>query len=294
MVDDLIAIGSADLTARINPLGAELWSLTDEAAHEYMTEADPAFWSGHAPILFPIVGSLRGDTLRHRGRDYVLPRHGFARRSRFAVIEQAPDRARFRLTDSDATHRAYPFAFVLDIAFRMERMTLHVEACVTNPGADDLPFSLGYHPAFAWPLPGGADKSAHCLTFAHDEPQPIRRVARETGVLLAETWPTPVKGRDLPLDEALFAADAVIWDHLASRRVRYHAPDGAALDIAFPDLPMLGLWQVVGARYICIEPWQGHADPHGFDGEFAAKPGLVILPPGAVRSFRMSVTVTPP
>ena len=40
---DLITIVSADLTARINPLGAELWSLTDWQGREWMTDADPAF-----------------------------------------------------------------------------------------------------------------------------------------------------------------------------------------------------------------------------------------------------------
>jgi len=105
---------------------------------------------------------------------------------------------------------------------------------------------------------------------------------------------SPVRARELPLDDALFGADAVIWTDLHSRALRYGAPGGASLDLAFPDTPMLGLWQVPGARYICIEPWQGHADPLGFDGEFITKPGLVILPPGEVRSFHLSVTVNAP
>ncbi|MCC6941463.1 MAG: aldose 1-epimerase family protein, partial [Novosphingobium sp.] len=85
-MSDLIEITNGELTARINPLGAELWSLTDGNAREYMTDADPAFWGGHAPLLFPIVGSLNGDVLRLDGREYALPRHGFARRSLFAPV----------------------------------------------------------------------------------------------------------------------------------------------------------------------------------------------------------------
>ena len=30
---------------------------------EYLWQADPTFWGKHAPVLFPIVGSLRGDCL---------------------------------------------------------------------------------------------------------------------------------------------------------------------------------------------------------------------------------------
>lgn len=292
-MSDLIEISNGELTARINPLGAELWSLSDAQGHEYMTDADPAFWGGHAPLLFPIVGSLAGDVLRLDGQDYALPRHGFARRSTFAPVHVAADHVRFRLTDSPDTRAVYPFGFVLEVTFRLEGMTLHTEASVTNPGPQVLPFSFGYHPAFAWPLPGGADKAAHKLVFDRDEPQDVRRVARDTGLLLAEGETTPVRGHELALSEDLFRADALIWDDVSSRSLSYGAEGGAWLDVAFPDTPALGLWQVPGARYICIEPWQGHADPEGFAGDFREKPGVVLLEPGATRSFRMDVSLRP-
>lgn len=293
MAEDLVEIASDVLSARISPTGAELWSLTDAQGREYMTDADPAFWGGHAPVLFPIVGSLAGDRLLVDGVGYPLPRHGFARHSVLEVVEQEPGHVRFRLSDSDATRAVYPFAFALDLDFRLDGWRLDIVASVSNPGDAPLPFSFGYHPAFAWPLPGGAEKAAHRLTFAEPEPEAVRRVAPATGLLLPDPEPSPVVGRELPLDEALFRADAVIWTDLASRSLRYGAPGGASLDLAFPDTLMLGLWQVPGARYICIEPWQGHADPQAFGGEFITKPGLVILPPGAVRSFRLLITVNP-
>ncbi len=293
MSDDLVTIASEGLTARINPLGAELWSLTDAQSREYMTDADPAFWTGHAPLLFPIVGSLNGDVLRLDGAEYSLPRHGFARRSRFTVVHTEDGLARFRLTDSPETRAAYPFGFVLEVTFRVEGMTLFTEASVTNPDREPLPFSLGYHPAFAWPLPGGADKAAHKLVFEHPEPRNVRRVSAGAGLLLDKSETTPVNNCVLPLSEDLFRADAVIWDELSSRKLSYGADNGASLDIAFPDTPSLGLWQVPGARYICIEPWAGHADPDGFAGDFREKSGVVLLGPGASRSFRMDVTVRP-
>ncbi len=292
-MSDLIEITSGELTARINPLGAELWSLTDAQGREYMTDADPAFWTGHAPLLFPIVGSLNGDVLRLDGEEYSLPRHGFARRSVFALVHLEDNLARFRLTDSPETHAVYPFGFVLEVTFRVEGMTLCVEVSVTNPNAGPLPFSFGYHPAFAWPLPGGAAKSAHKLVFDCPETQDVRRVSAGAGLLLSASEPTPVRGDTLPLSENLFRADAVIWDELSSRQLSYGADGGAWLDIAFPDTPSLGLWQVPGAHYICIEPWAGHADPEGFTGDYREKPGVVLLDPGASRSFRMDVSVRP-
>jgi len=293
MTDDLVAIASDMLTARINPTGAELWSLADAQGRQYMTDADPAFWTGHAPILFPVIGSLAHDHLRVDGVEYPLARHGFARKSRFDAVETGPGQVRFGLRDSPATRAHYPFAFALDLDFRLDGWRLEVTASVHNPGDRPLPFSFGFHPAFAWPLPGGAAKAAHCVTFAEPEPGGIRRLAPDTGLLLPDPQPTPVRGRALMLDASLFRADALVWTDLASRSVHYGAPGGASLDLQFPDSPMLGMWQVPGAHYICIEPWQGYADPQGFDGEFINKPGLVMLAPGAVRSFRLMITVNP-
>jgi len=290
---EFVTITSGDLTACINPFGAELWSLTDAQGGEWMTDADPAFWTGRAPLLFPIVGALNGGHYRLCGSAHELAKHGFARHSAFALVASQVDSATFRLTASEATRLAYPFPFTLDMAFALDGWTLRMIATVTNDGVTDMPFSFGFHPAFAWPLPGGAAKADHRVTFAQDEPQPIRRIDPPSGLLLPEALPSPVHGRDLALDATLFEADALIWDDLASRSLTYGAAGGAQLDIAFPDTPMLGIWQKPGANYICIEPWQGIADPVGFADDLRAKPGMIALAAGASRSFRMDVTVRP-
>lgn len=291
MPEDLVTIASGALTARVHPLGAELWSLRDAQGREFMTDADPAFWTGHAPLLFPIVGALAEDRYRIDGDTFTLPRHGFARRMPFELAARDDDRVTFRLTDSTATCAVYPFAFVLEMAFVLDGATLCMTATVSNPGARPLPFAFGYHPAFAWPLPGGAAKAAHRVVFEKEEPGALRALDAASGLVAPEPRATPVKGRELALSPDLFAADALIWDDLASRALSYGADGGSWLDIAFPDTPMLGLWQKPGANYLCIEPWQGHADAVGFAGDFRERPGVVLLPPGEQRHFRMDVTV---
>ena len=69
-MSDRVSIGSDLLEARIDPFGAELVSLKDAEGREFMSAGDPAFWTGRAPLLFPIVGSLNGDAYRHAGRSY--------------------------------------------------------------------------------------------------------------------------------------------------------------------------------------------------------------------------------
>lgn len=285
----MIRIASDALTARINPLGAELSSLQDGSGRELMTDGDPAFWAGRAPLLFPIVGRLAGDRYRIGDAEYSLPQHGFARRRDFALIEQADDRAVFRLADDAATRAVYPFAFALDAAYTLAGATLRMAITVTNTGDVDMPASFGFHPAFAWPLPYGGDKAAHRIRFERDEPGALNAIAG--GLIGPATRPSPVQGDTLWLDDALFAEDALVWQAPASRSLSYGTADGRQLDFAFPDMPALAIWSKPGARFVCIEPWQGHADPVGFAGEIWDKPGMLRLAPGAARTFSMEVTL---
>lgn len=285
---DWITITSGALSAAINPLGAELSSLRDAEGRELMTDADPAFWAGRAPLLFPVVGRLNGDTLRIDGAAYPMKQHGFARRMPWEVVGAAADRATFRLVDTAETRAAYPFAFRLDVAFSIAGTTLSIDVAIVNPGDAPLPASFGFHPAFAWPLPYGAARGAHRITFEHDEPAPLKRLVDGLG---AGERASPLDGRTLALDDALFADDALVWTELASQRVRYGADAGPHLEIAFPDTPYLGIWTKPGAHFVCIEPWHGHADPAGFDGDFRAKPGVFEIAPGAEKRITMRVTL---
>lgn len=287
----MIQIGSADLRAFINPLGAELTSLTDADGRELMTDADPAFWRGRAPILFPIVGRLNGDVLRLDGALYRMEKHGFARRSTFDTVDVAPHAARFRMTDNATTRESYPFHFLLEIGFAIDGAALTMTATIGNTGSLPMPASFGWHPAFAWPLPYGAPREDHSIAFEVDEPGRLKGL--NTDGLIAEDRPTPVVGRDLPLADALFERDALIWNPIRSQALRYGAADGACLDIAFPDTPRLGIWTKPGARFVCVEPWHGIADSVGFDGDFRDKPGVFLIEPGARWQCEMRVTLTP-
>lgn len=287
---DWLRIGSGGLRAAINPFGAELSSLTDADGRELMTDADPAFWTGRAPILFPIVGAVNQDTIRVDGTAYPLPKHGFARRMPFTVAEHSADRLVLRLTDSKQTLAAWPFAFVLELTFAIADATLTVTARVGNPGAAPMPASFGFHPAFAWPLPYGVARGEHRIVFDQPEPEALRALT-DDGLFLPEPRPTPVEGDTLHLADDLFTADALIWDHVQSQAVTYGAPTGPQLHVAFPNTPQLGIWTKPGAAYVCIEPWHGHADPAGYTGEFRDKPGVFIVPPGGEQRCEMQITL---
>jgi galactose mutarotase-like enzyme len=289
---DWITIRSTDLTATIDPLGAQLSVLRDGAGRNLLWQGDPSVWAGRAPILFPIVGMLSAGQYRIGNQRFALPRHGFARVSRFAVAEAGPTSATFRLAADDRTRAVYPFEFELDVNFSLDGATLSVTSWIRNRGERELPASLGYHPAFAWPLPDGEARAAHFIEFECEEPAPIRGLDG-SGLLSPQPRPTPVENRRLVLRDELFGADALIFDKLASRSVIYGSEVGPRIAVGFAGLPYLGVWTKPGANFICIEPWQGVTDPQGFAGELKDKPGTLNIAPGAVATVAMEITVLP-
>lgn len=291
MTDDTHTIRSGGLTATIKAHGAELCSLKDGGGTEFVWQAGPE-WQRHAPLLFPIVGRLANDEMRHRGKTYRMTQHGFARDSRFAWVERGEKRCTLVLEDSEATRALYPFPFRLTATYTIDDAGLDLSLTIANTGKETLPASLGGHPAFNWPLQAGVPKQSYALTFTNAEPGPVRGV--ENGLLLPATNPSPVRGTVLPLSESLFTNDAVILDPVNSDAVRYAAGEGAGpwLKMSWRGFRELGVWsKPTGAPFLCIEPWRGYASPKDFEGEFSDKPGLMHIAAGAEEelSYRIEV-----
>lgn len=286
-----LTVSSGELTARIDSLGAQLSTLRDAAGRELLWDGNPAFWSGRAPVLFPIVGTLAGGTYRVGDGTYALGRHGFARGRRFEVLETSPAAAVLRLRADAQTLAVYPFHFALQVRFAASGSTLSVTLSLSNEGDRPMPASLGYHPAFRWPLPFHDAGTPHDILFEREEPEPIRRIDA-AGLLTPVRHPTPIVARRLLLAHELFSSDAMILDALHSRGVSYGARTGPRIAVRFPDMPYLGLWSKPGAPFICIEPWHGLSDPEGFSGDLSEKPGIFVLPPAGRRDFRIEVTLT--
>ncbi|TIQ35436.1 MAG: aldose 1-epimerase family protein [Mesorhizobium sp.] len=277
------------ISATIVGQGAELVSLRDADGTELLWQAGPA-WRRHSPVLFPIVGRLKGDQLRHRGQNYPMTQHGFARDRRFSWMQRTPSSCILALMDGAETRVHYPFAFFLTVTYSLAPRRLGVTFEVTNIGEEPLPASIGAHPAFNWPLLPELPKEAYRLTFADNEPAPIRRL--KDGLLLPTPQPTPIEGKVLALSERLFDDDAVILDRPTSTSVRYAADRGPTIEMSWRGFNELGIWSKPGgAPFLCIEPWHGIASPVDFDGEFADKPGVMLIEQGAKRTLSYEIVL---
>jgi galactose mutarotase-like enzyme len=289
MTNDNYTFGNDAITAVVKADGAELCSLRNAEGVDLLWQAGPQ-WPRHAPTLFPIVGRLKNDVLRHHGKLYPMTQHGFARDHRFEWVERGPASCTLVLSDNVQTRARYPFGFRLAISFAVTGPGLDVALEVANTGDEMLPASIGAHPAFNWPLLPGLSKEAYELTFSRNEPASIRRL--RDGLLRAAPEPTPITGNKLALREKLFEDDAVILDQVASTSVCYAADRGPAIEVSWEGFRELGVWSKLGgAPFLCIEPWHGFASPSDFDGEFADKPGVMHIADGEKRILKYRIGV---
>ena len=118
-------ISTSDLTVKVSSRGAELCSICCNGK-EYLWQADPAYWKRHAPVLFPIVGSVWENTYRQDGETYSMAQHGFARDMEFELVAEGDRDLLYRLTDNEETRKIYPFPFLLQISYQVWRKKLEV------------------------------------------------------------------------------------------------------------------------------------------------------------------------
>src|SRR4030088_3567669 len=127
-----IVIRNEHIVAEISPHGAELIRLQDREGKDLLWNGCEKWWTGRAPLLFPIVGRLPNDTALVDGKTFPMRQHGFARNKQFSVVGGSVSECTFRLTSDDETRQQFPFDFVLDVAFVVEDATLRIGATVFN------------------------------------------------------------------------------------------------------------------------------------------------------------------
>jgi galactose mutarotase-like enzyme len=264
-------ISNSNLTAQINHLGAELFSLKNNEKKEYIWEGNPAFWGKHSPVLFPIVGTLKNNSFQYKDSEYQLSRHGFAREMEFDLIEKSENRATFSLISSIETNKVYPFDFELQICYSLEENKLNIDYKVINKNDFTMPFSIGAHPAFALP------ESFENYSLAFEYPETLTSYELENDLLSDKFTAIEMIDKQVPLNYSLFEKDALIFKKLDSKSITVLENQKPLLRVAFDDFPNLGIWTKSNAPFLCIEPWLGYSDTVHSTGNILEKEGIQLL-----------------
>lgn len=271
------------MTASISEMGAELQSLKMKATQdEYIWQGNPDVWSGHSPLLFPVVGRLRGDCFVYEGQKYDLGKHGFARKTEFEAKKMSDSRL-IMILRSGAHKENYPFDFILEIDYELIGKSLKVTHRVTNLDGRTMYFSLGAHPGFNCDM-------GDWIEFPEDETAFAYKLDDETKLSTEEKIEQGVYDHKLTVTEDIFAHDALIFEGLRSDYVTLYCGGRKRATVDFGNAPCLGIWAKPGAKYVCIEPWYGMDDTPSATGILSGKKQIVSLAPGSCFRFPMTIT----
>lgn len=287
----IYTLENKDLTISLSNHGGELYSIKGNKKNtEFLWTGDEAYWKYHAPILFPIVGKVFDGKYRVDGKTYELPQHGLARVRDFEMIEKTKNSISFGLIYSEDTLKIYPFKFSLIIKYTLENNNIKIDYIVKNVDTKEMFFSIGAHPAFMCPIENDSFEDYY-FEFDKKETASLMQLV-DVGYFSHEEKPFLENENIIPISLNLFKNDALVFKNLNSTKISLKSKKHAKyLEFDFNNFPFLGLWtKATGAPFVCIEPWFGHADFYGFQGEFKDKAGIHSLTPNSefICSYNVS------
>lgn len=280
---------------RFDTLGGGIVSIQDSKGLEYLWQGDPEYWSGQAPVMFPICGSLRdkkayvGD-----GLTCTMERHGLVRKLEFTYAGQTEDTITFSICSNEELKSRFPYDFELQITYILKEKTLTTSYKVINRNPVPMPFFIGGHPGFNCPLLPGEDFEDYVIEFEQPETALCPESVPATGLVNVDNRLALLDGESvLPLKHSYFSVDALIFDQLKSRSVKLVNPaTGKGVRMDFSGFDYFILWSSPNnGPFAALEPWTGISTCNDESDIFEAKRGVKILAPNQSEILSFDITI---
>lgn len=267
------------LEAVINSKGAELYSLKSVAGIEYIWQRDPKYWGYCAPVLFPIVGTLKDKKTIINEKEYFMNNHGFLRTQDFEVLHQSETEISFVNTFNNDTLRVYPFKYKVIITYSLKDKALRTNYKVVNEDEQKLPFNIGGHPAINCPLYDGEKFTDYSIHFEKGESFSSPKVESDGTLNFDEAGVVYQDLNVLNLDYNLFSIDTIVIPRVRSSFVTLLNKNNKGIKFSFPNFKSFAIWTPYGkdAPFVCLEPWIGYGDRNTSDFYFTKKDDIILL-----------------
>lgn len=277
-------IRSGRLLVSVNPFGAELKSVEMDGL-EYLWQGDPETYARTSPTLFPIIGRFLSDTYFVGDKAYHMALNGFAMEKNFEITEHTPESITLSLAAGPRTLAVYPYDFRLAVRYGAQGSALTVRYTIKNAGAEPMPFGIGCHTAYRWPLFEGEDPKDYFLRFEKEE---------ELESFNPFGWREPfVQNTDVrPLDHGLFANYTRSITGIRSAWIGFeNKRNGRGVRIFRDQFPFMAIWTqpAEDAAFICLEPCTSIQPGDRGCTTMFDRMGIQVLAPGAsaVKEFRV-------
>lgn len=284
-------IKSDSLTVRINEYGAELISAIGADGFEYIWHANPEYWGSHAPLLFPVCGSILNGYYLTDGKRYEMNGHGFACKKSFKVKDKGDDHITLVLKADEETLKQYPFKFTLTASYTVTGNKLTVRFTVENNDKKVLPYMFGWHPGFMLESKGSSAIGDFSLKF--DNVDKVCWYPLQNGPFCrpyGEDY--ALKNSEYVLnEEEIYANDTMIFTGTKDRAVLSSPKEKHSVDMSWSaNLPYFCIWKddKSAARFICLEPWSGTPNDGVTEENFDVRK-MERLPAGKSEEYSYSV-----
>ena len=280
------------LKLTVTTWGAQVKSVVRKSdGVEHIWQADKEVWGYHAPILFPHAGKVVDGVIEAKGGVYESKQHGFARLMEHELAAMTEDTIVMELRSSPETLEKFPYEFALISTFTLENDTLHHTLTVENWDEEEMPFGIGYHPAFNVPFDDKHEATDYELRFSEME-SPLCLNCLPTGLVQKDHYYLGSNIKTIHIDEHLFDNDSHCMANIRSGKLGiYEKGTGRAVVCNIEEFPYCLLWSKPGMpKFVCIEPWHSLPSPEGGSRNWNEKPAAAILNPGESWSTTLSTT----
>lgn len=284
-------IKSGNTSLCVDSLGAQVNSFKVDGK-EHIWQRDEKYWGSSAPVLFPIVGELKGErkTTLIDGKRYHLKRHGFASVKEFKVTDKTEDSITLTIKSDEDTIKMYPYKFTFSVVYTVSEGKFTQSFVIENENDIDMPYVVGGHPGFILPMFKGDRFEDYELVFEKGESAEAMRINEQGLIDEKNNEQVFVEKNRIKVTHELFKLGAIIFERLNSRRVKLVNKSGKGIEVEFPKFDYLGVWQMAGtnAEYLCIEPWTGMNDTVDCDEVYKNKRGMRFIPPKSKTELSLS------
>lgn len=291
----MVQIENEQLRVEVDELGGQLRSIYDKTEElEYLWQRDKKIWSSSAPVVFPVIGKLNNFTCYFNGKSYSMKSNGIVRYNSLEIVEQGKTYVEFLYTNNDKIMKdCYPYKCRFYLRYEITDSSLLVTTTIHNDDNKTMYYNYAGHPGFRVPLYKGESCNDYYVEFEKNEVLNVFDVC-ESGQLLETKTQFFHNEKRFFIRKNLFKKEAIAFYHPKSKRVYIKSLlHDKKIIVHFTGFDNLAIWSPYindeDLRFICIEPWIGHTDFKGYEGEFSQRDEVASLDSGSVRKHEYRI-----
>lgn len=226
---------------------------------------------GGVPVLFPMAGPLKDNTVSFHGKTYEMKQHGFARNEAWEVTSHSTNgAARLVLTlrSSEETKKRFPFDFIVQYTYELVGSSLKLLQSYQNTSSETMPLHTGFHPYF------------HVLDSEKAKTVVETKATKAFDNVTKKDF--AFTGFDLTQKEV----DLHLHDHGSTKSFIQRPGSAQKIEVnASEEFTHWVVWTLAGKDFICLEPWTAPGNA------LNTKERLLPLAPGETKKVWIEIAL---